>query len=213
MNIFFVEMEYHNLHFMKKLVEDGHTVYTNHTEPFEYYKSFGIIPTDDLPQQVWHQNQPWSHLVDINTYGEVGNGLPPFMVDRFEQVLEKYKIDLVINTYPPFNEIMHLKDWGVDFVTATPNAIKLEQEKIFANSFAKHCGMKTPKILQTGDNHQNINIDSLPNQFVIKPSDKWTSATVISDKAFIDTFPFKYHLFGGAGHNATYSYYIEELIK
>ena len=213
MNIFFVEMEYHNLHFMKKLVEDGHTVYTNHTEPFEYYKSLGIIPTDDLPQQVWQQNQPWSHLVDINTYGEVGNGLPPFMVDRFEQVLEKYKIDLVINTYPPFNEIMHMKDWGVDFISASPDAMKLEQEKIFANSFAKHCGIKTPKILQTGQNHKEINLDSLPNEFVIKPSNKWTSSTIISDRTMLDVFPLDNFLFYGNNVNVKYPYYIEEIVK
>ena len=213
MNIFFVEMEYHNLHFMKKLVEDGHTVYTNHTEPFEYYKSLGIIPTDDLPQQVWQQNQPWSHLVDINTYGEVGNGLPPFMVDRFEQVLEKYKIDLVINTYPPFNEIMHMKDWGVDFISASPDAMKLEQEKIFANSFAKHCGIKTPKILQTGQNHNEINLDSLPNEFVIKPSHKWTSSTIISDRTMLDVFPLDNFLFYGNNVNVKYPYYIEEIVK
>ena len=213
MNILFVEMEQHNLHFMKKLAEDGHSVYTNQTYTKNYLESLGIHGVDDLPHEVWAQGQPWSHLIDMSTYEEVGNGLPKWMEEKFEKTLEKYKIDLVINTYPPFNEIMHLKDWGVDFVTATPDAIKLEQEKIFANSFAKHCGMKTPKILQAGDNHRNIDIESLPNQFVIKPSNKWTSATVISDKAFIDTFPFEVHLFGGNNHGATYSYYIEELVK
>ena len=68
-----------------------------------------------------------------------------------------------------------MKDWGVDFVTASPDAIKLEQEKIFSNTFARHCGIKTPKILQTGDNHREIDVSDLPNEFIIKPSNKWTS--------------------------------------
>ena len=213
MNILFVEMEQHNLQFMKKLAEDGHTVYTNQNYSRNYLKTLGINAIDDMPHQVWAAGMPWSHLVDMDTYEEVGNGLPPFMIDRFEQTLEKYKIDLVINTYPPFNEIMHMKDWGVDYVTASPDAIKLETEKMFANAFAKHCGMKLPKILQTGNHHRDLDRDTLPDSFIIKPSNKWTSATIVSDKNLLDVFPVHKFLFGGDNHTAKYSYYVEELIK
>ena len=147
MNILFVEMEQHNLHFMKKLAEDGHSVYTNQPYSKNYLESLGINTIgDDLPHEVWNPNFSWGHLVDMDTYEAVGNGLPKWMEEKFENVLEKYKIDLVINTYPPFNEIMHMKDWGVDFISASPQAIKLEQEKMFANTFAKHCDMKTPMV-------------------------------------------------------------------
>jgi len=213
MNILFVEMEHHNLHFMKKLAEDGHTVYTNQNYSPNYLKSFGIIAIDDLPHQCWAGGKPWSHLIDMSTYEKVGNGLPEWMIPRFEIALEKYKIDLVINTYPPFNEIMHMKDWGVDYVTASPDAIKLEQEKIFSNTFARHCGMKTPKILQTGDNHREIDVSDLPNEFIIKPSNKWTSATIVSHQDNLLAFPLDRHLFGGMNHSANYAYFIEEMVK
>jgi hypothetical protein len=214
MNILFVEMEQHNLQFMKKLAEDGHSVYTNQSLSKNYLKSLGINTVgDDLPHEVWAVGHSWSHLIDMDTYEEVGNGLPKWMEEKFEKTLEKYKIDLVVNTYPPFNEIMHLKDWGVDFVSASPDAIKLEQEKIFANTFAKHCGMKTPQILQTGNSHKDIDLDPLPNSFVIKPSNKWTSATIVKDKGLLEAFPTGKYLFGGDHHSAIYNYYIEELIK
>ncbi len=208
MNILFVEMEQHNLHFMKKLVEDGHTVYTNQNESSNYLKSLGINPLTELPYQIWATD-----LVDKKDFAKVGNGLPSIIAERFSEVLEKYKIDLVINTFPRFNQIMHSKDWGVDFVSASPDAIKLEQEKIFANSFARHCGMKTPKILQTGRSHKDIDVDDLPNEFVIKPSNKWTSATIIADKTFISSFPLEDWLFYGKNIDEIYDYYVEELVK
>ena len=208
MNILFVEMEQHNLHFMKKLVEDGHTVYTNQNESSNYLKSLGINPLTELPYQIWATD-----LVDKKDFAKVGNGLPSIIAERFSKVLEKYKIDLVINTFPRFNQIMHSKDWGVDFVSASPDAIKLEQEKIFANSFARHCGMKTPKILQTGRSHKDIDVDDLPNEFVIKPSNKWTSATIIADKTFISSFPLEDWLFYGKNIDEIYDYYVEELVK
>ena len=93
MNILFVEMEQHNLHFMKKLAEDGHSVYTNQTYTKNYLESLGIHGVDDLPHEVWAQGQPWSHLIDMSTYEKVGNGLPEWMIPRFEVALEKYKID------------------------------------------------------------------------------------------------------------------------
>jgi len=215
MNILFVEMEQHNLQFMKKLAEDGHSVYTNQSLSKNYLKSLGINTVgDDLPHEVWNPTMSWGHLVDMDTYEAVGNGLPKWMEEKFENTLEKYKIDLVICTWPPFNEIMHMKDWGVEFISASPEAIKLEQEKMFGNSFAKHCDMKTPKILLRGDNHRtDFNIDSLPDSFVIKPSNKWTSATVVSDKKLLDAFPLETFLFSSSDHSAKYSYYVEELIK
>ena len=103
---------------------------------------------------------------------------------------------------------------NISSVSASPEAIKLEQEKMFGNSFAKHCDMKTPKILQRGDNHRtDFNIDSLPDSFVVKPSNKWTSATVVSDKKLLDVFPLEGFLFSSSDHPAKYSYYVEELIK
>ena len=201
-------MEHHNLHFMKKLVEDGNTVYTQQTDSKNYLESFGITSITEMPHQIWATD-----LVDIKDYEAAGNGLPPILAERFSQVLDKYKIDLVINTYPPFNEIMHSKDWGVDFVSASPDAIKLEQEKVFANSFARHCGMDIPQILQRGSNHREIDISDLPKKFVIKPSNRWTSATVIEDKDLLRAFPLTRHLFSAAHHDVNYDYYIEESIK
>ena len=42
-------MEHQNLQFMKKLVEDGHTVYTQQHQNPNYLKSFGINSITDLP--------------------------------------------------------------------------------------------------------------------------------------------------------------------
>lgn len=208
MNILFVEMEHHNLHFMKRLAEDGHTVYTQQTESTNYLKSFGITSITEMPHQIWATD-----LVDIKDWASVGNGLPSIITERFEQVLEKYKIDLVINTWPRFNQIMHSKDWGVDFISATPDAMKLEQEKMFSNSFAKHCDIKTPKILQKGDNHRTLDVEGLPDRFVIKPSSSWQSSVIIPDKRLIEAFPIHDNLFFSPHHDANYGYYCEEIIE
>ena len=205
MNILFIEMEHHNLHFMKKLSEDGHKVYTNQTDSPNYLKSFGITSIYDLPYQIWATD-----LVDLKNYEASGNGRPDIDIERFPKVLEKYKIDLVINTYPRFNQIMHMKDWGVDFISASPDAMKLEQEKIFANTFARHCDIKTPKILQMGDNHREIDISDLPEKFVIKPSNRWVSSTVIPNKRILKSFPLDKKLYSP---HETNSYYIEEYIS
>ena len=88
MNILFVEMEQHNLHFMKKLAEDGHSVYTNQPYSKNYLESLGINTIgDDLPHEVWNPNFSWGHLVDMDTYEAVGNGLPKWMEEKFENVL------------------------------------------------------------------------------------------------------------------------------
>ena len=52
--------------------------------------------------------------------------------------------------------------------------------------FAEQCGMKTPKTLQTGDDHRELHLKSLPQQFVLKPSNFWNSAKVIRDKGICE---------------------------
>ena len=206
MNILFVEMEHQNLHFMKKLVESGHNVYTNQYDSPNYLKSFGITALEEMPYMIWATD-----LVDINDFKNYHHNLPEIIHDRFEQILEKYKIDLVINTYPTANNMVYSKDWGVDIVTCSPEAVKLEIEKMFANKFARHCGIKCPKILQTGNNAKEINLDSLPDKFVIKPINDWTSSVII-DKNKI--FPEMIQgLYGGKSVEWVVPYYAEEMIQ
>tara|TARA_B100000927_G_scaffold227517_1_gene187275 strand:+ start:362 stop:1591 length:1230 start_codon:yes stop_codon:yes gene_type:complete len=200
MNILFLEMEHQNLQFMKKLVESGHNVYTNQYDSPNYLKSFGITALEEIPYMIWATD-----LVDIKDYEKYHNNLPEIIYDRFEQVLEKYKIDLVINTYPIANEMIHSKDWGVDIVTCSPEAVKLETEKMFANKFARHCGIKCPNILQTGNDNHNINAEKLPDEYVIKPMIDWVSSTMMR-KEYHDKVK---ELYGGFSK----SYYLEEVIK
>ena len=48
--------------------------------------------------------------------------------------------------------------------------IKLETEKQFGKVFAEQCGIKVPKTLQLCEDHRELNTESLPNQFILKPS-------------------------------------------
>ena len=86
-----------------------------------------------------------------------------------------------------FNSIIHKKDLGVDIISANELSIKLETEKQFGKMFAEQCGMKTPKTLQTGDDHRELHLKSLPQQFVLmKPFNFWNSAKVIRDKGICE---------------------------
>ena len=103
MNILFTEMEYHNLQWQVKLVEDGHTVYTTQTGSPNYLKTLNINSISEIEYRVF---------TNPDNYTELNNNLPLTHLDKLEQVIEKYKIDLIINTWPTFNSIIHKKDFG-----------------------------------------------------------------------------------------------------
>ena len=208
MNILFIEMEQQNLQFMKKLVEDGHTVYTQQCQTPIYYKSFGITSIPELPYFIYAQTKEDLKEEDINVLRN--NSLPIRIQEEFEKILEKYKIDLVINTYPMFNNIMHSKDYGVDFISCSPEGVKLETEKVFARQFAHHCGIKVPKIITTGNNSFEISKnENLPKSFVAKPTNIWASSKICLDKRILDIFP-KETFFS---YPFPIDYYIEEIVK
>ena len=55
-------MEQQNLQLMKKLVEDGHTVYTQQCQTPIYYKSFGITSIPELPYFIYAQTKMLSSI-------------------------------------------------------------------------------------------------------------------------------------------------------
>ena len=204
MNILFIEMEHQNLQFMKKLVEDGHTVYTQQHQNPNYLKSFGINSITDLPYfHLWTPEE-----IEYQTYNL--NTAPKNTSEIFPKVLEKYKIDLVINTFPSFNKLIHEKDWGVEIITCSPDAIKLETEKLFARKFAYHCGMKLPKILQSGDNHTDLLLKDLPSKFIVKPQLRWIRAWVVPDKRIFDALANEHRLWKSP---YPIEYFCEEFIE
>ena len=75
--------------------------------------------------------------------------------------------------------------------------------------FAEQCGMKTPKTLQTGDDHRELHLKSLPQQFVLKPSNFWNSAKVIRDKGICEVVSIDTIM----GIPTGIGYFCEEYIK
>ncbi len=202
-------MENQNFQWQIKLAEDGHTVYTNQNASPNYLKSFNINSLTELPFRVFADAEENEEDFPVLT-----NDLPLYLIENLEKIIEKYKIDLVINTWPTFNSIMHQKDFGVDIISATPEATKLEIEKQFAKQFAKHCGMKIPKLLQTGKDHREIDLESLPSQFVIKPSCFWNTSKVCLDKKMFDILPVPTLVaIGFAPPRFAIDYFVEEYIK
>ena len=197
-------MEHHNLQWQIKLVEDGHTVYTNQDISPKYLKTFDINSLSELPYRIFAEKQFKSEIATLS------NNLPLSLIETFEEIIEKYKIDLVINTWPTFNSIIHQKDFGIDIISASPEAVKLETEKIFAKQFAHHCGIKIPKLLQTGEDHRELNVEALPSQFIIKPSMFWHSSKVCLDKAILEMHP---EALGFAPQEFGLDYFCEEYIK
>ena len=177
MNILFTEMEYHNLQWQVKLIEDGHTVYTIQTDCKNYLKTLNINSISEIPYRVF---------ANPENYVEISNNLPLTHLDKLEQVIEKYKIDLIINTWPTFNSIIHQKDFGIDIISANETSIKLETEKQFGKVFAEQCGIKVPKTLQLCEDHRELNTESLPNQFILKPSNFWDSSKVVQHKKIVE---------------------------
>ena len=200
MNILFTEMEYHNLQWQVKLVEDGHTVYTTQTGSPNYLKTLNINSISDIEYRTF---------TNPDNYTELNNNLPPTHLDKLEQVIEKYKIDLIINTWPTFNSIIHKKDFGIDIISANETSIKLETEKQFGKMFAEKCGIKVPKTLQTGEDHMELNEESLPNKFILKPSNFWNSSIVIQDKKLLEYLPIR----DIVGSPVKMKYFCEEYIK
>ena len=205
MNILFTEMVQHNLQWQIKLVEDGHTVYTNQVQSEYYLKSLNIHSIHDIPYHIYASQE----IIKPKNIVELTNELPSLLIERLEQTIEKYKIDLIINTWPCFNSIIHKKDFGVDIISANELSIKLETEKQFGKMFAEQCGMKTPRNLQTGDDHRELHLKSLPQQFVLKPSNFWNSAKVIRDKKICEILPIDTIM----GIPTGISYFCEEYIK
>lgn len=202
MNILFTEMEHHNLQWQIKLVEDGHTVYTNQFKSKQYLKSLNINSISEITYEIY------VNMKELDAF-KITNEMPEHFVDTLEQVIEKYKIDLIINTWPGFNSIIHQKDFGVDIISANESSIKLETEKQFGKMFAKQCGIKVPKTLQTGEDYRKIDLESLPQQFIMKPSNFWHSSKVVGDKRIFDAVPIE-HAFGVP---FAMDYFCEEYIK
>ena len=99
MNILFTEMEHHNLQWQIKLVEDGHTVYTNQFKSKQYLKSLNINSISEITYEIY------VNMKELDAF-KITNEMPEHFVDTLEQVIEKYKIDLIINTWPGFNSII-----------------------------------------------------------------------------------------------------------
>ena len=62
MNILFTEMEYHNLQWQVKLVEDGHTVYTTQTGSPNYLKTLNINSISDIEYRVFTNPDNYTEL-------------------------------------------------------------------------------------------------------------------------------------------------------
>ena len=81
MNILFTEMVHHNLQWQIKLVEDGHTVYTNQVESEHYLKSLNIHSIHDIPYHIFASQE----IIKPEDIVELTNELPLLLLERLEQ--------------------------------------------------------------------------------------------------------------------------------
>jgi len=167
MNILFMEMQHQNLPLMKKLVEDGNTVYTTqHLDNPDYLRYFGIKPVDKFPFLNWEGGE-------VGRYSELV-GLP-----LVHELIDELNLDLIVCSAPSLG---HLLD-GIDFpvINTSEQSRMLETNKLFARKFAEGCGIKLPKIIASGDNHLELDASQLETPFVLKPKEVWHSSCIVHD--------------------------------
>jgi len=194
MNILFMEMQHQNLPLMKKLVEDGNTVYTTqHMDNREYLEYFGIKPVDKFPYLQWDGGE-------VNRYSEMV-GLP-----IVQEIIEELKLDLIWCSAPSQAHLLdkYLDDFPI--INTTEQSRMLETKKLFARTFAEGCGIKAPKILAQGDNHIDLDASELPTPFVVKPKSIWHSSCIVHDTGMWEQRKENYL-------QVPMEYYVEELVK
>ena len=88
MNILFIELQHQNFHLQRELIKDGHTVYTNQSNPTEfpeYYEEFGIKTINEFPIYTFQEDPDPEPVVGLYS---TTHGIP-----AIRKIIEKYEID------------------------------------------------------------------------------------------------------------------------
>lgn len=197
MNILFLEMEQQNIQLQKKLVQEGHTVVTIQEDYKDYYEHFGIECTNMIPYKQEYQE-------------ELGRGIWAGSPARVSQAIQTYDIDTVWCSCPAIRQGIMINESVVaetNFLAPTEQAQDLETSKIFARKFAEECGIKVPKLYESGEDHLSFVPDeNIPEPFLLKPSNWWHSAAIVPNHGFWESYKNNWMPFASP-------YFCEEMIK
>tara|TARA_S200002703_G_scaffold44458_1_gene38881 strand:- start:4965 stop:6143 length:1179 start_codon:yes stop_codon:yes gene_type:complete len=186
MNILFIE--YPHAHFQKqrKLVEAGHTVYTN-WQDCEYYKKFNI--------NTINFTNHWSQWTEDNCQE---------VIDKINEL----NITTVIVGLPTLYWLRDKMPEGVTYLGATQLAAEAEINKFTTRNAIADLGIKVIPIVAEG-NTANIDFTSFTERpVVIKAKDTTNSARVL--QVGQDTIAENYYK--DLSVNEHYDYYIEQFL-
>ena len=198
MNILFIELQHQNFHLQRELIKDGHTVYTNQSNPTEfpeYYEEFGIKTINEFPIYTFQEDPDPEPVVGLYS---TTHGIP-----AIRKIIEKYEIDFIWCSAP--HKVRLLEGLNIPMIAHNQDSIRLETDKWYSRNLANKCGIKLPNVLATGENHLEFEgVDK--DTWVLKPKHNWHSATINSSNELWNVMKHNWMPIG-------IPYYVEEMVK
>ena len=198
MNILFIELQHQNFHLQRQLIKDGHTVYTNQSNPTEfpeYYEEFGIKTINEFPIYTFQEDPDPEPVVGLYS---TTHGIP-----AIRKIIEKYEIDFIWCSAP--HKVRLLEGLNIPMIAHNQDSIRLETDKWYSRNLANKCGIKLPNVLATGENHLEFEgVDK--DTWVLKPKHNWHSATINSSNELWNVMKHNWMPIG-------IPYYVEEMVK
>ena len=198
MNILFIELQHQNFHLQRELIKDGHTVYTNQSNPTEfpeYYEEFGINTINEFPIYTFQEDPDPEPVVGLYS---TTHGIP-----AIRKIIEKYEIDFIWCSAP--HKVRLLEGLNIPMIAHNQDSIRLETDKWYSRNLANKCGIKLPNVLATGENHLEFEgVDK--DTWVLKPKHNWHSATINSSNELWNVMKHNWMPIG-------IPYYVEEMVK
>jgi len=185
MNILFIEYPHAHFQQQRKLVESGHTVYTNWHD-CDYYKKFNINTIEFSHWETWTE-------------------------DNCQEVIDKINelnITTVIVGLPTLYWLRNKMPEGVTYLGATQEVAEVEINKFATRNAVADLGIKVIPIVSEG-NTANIDLTTFTERpVVIKAKDTINSARVLKEEQ--DTIAENYYK--NLASNKHYDYYIEKFL-
>ena len=198
MNILFIELQHQNFHLQRELIKDGHTVYTNQSNPTEfpeYYEEFGIKTINEFPIYTFQEDPDPEPVVGLYS---TTHGIP-----AIRKIIEKYEIDFIWCSAP--HKVRLLEGLNIPMIAHNLDSIRYETDKWYSRNLANKCGIKLPNVLATGENHLEFEgVDK--DTWVLKPKHNWHSATINSSNELWNVMKHNWMPIG-------IPYYVEEMVK